>query len=469
MPNRQKGVRVTVAEIADAAGVSPRTFSNYFANKYEAMCAIRVDRAARMADDLLDRPAGEPLWQSLTAVAVAQFDEPDEVPDRAWLTALREVLESPRLRGEALKARDVAQRSLTRAVATRTGAAEDDLQPQLIAGAVTIACDVAVGRFRAADPPSAIEPLITDALRRFAGGLDPTTDHAQGGTMIDKQSMIGKQAVLDKQAGILAVDGGQLYYETRGAGPTLVLIPGGNGDVAPFEGIAALLADRFRIVAYERRGFSRSPLDGEPSADRLTADSRDLLAVLDHYGGDPAHLLGSSSGAIVALDFLTRWPDRVATAVAHEPPLVRLLPDADAALAAMDDAYQVWRQDGFEAGMAAFARSIGLPQTPGPWSAEALPPPMAEMMRRVGQNMTFWFEHELRQDPRALPDLEALRAARTRIVLGCGADSFGTIPHRPNLVLAERLGLEPMIFPGGHAGYTSDPAPFADRLADLLG
>src|SRR5271169_6612944 len=55
---------VLVEDIAEAAGVSARTFNNYFASKYEAICALAFDRAIRIGAALRDRPADEPLWDA---------------------------------------------------------------------------------------------------------------------------------------------------------------------------------------------------------------------------------------------------------------------------------------------------------------------------------------------------------------------------------------------------------------------
>ena len=55
------------------------------------------------------------------------------------------------------------------------------------------------------------------------------------------------------------VPGAQLYTETRGAGPLLLFVVGGNGDPAVFSGVADRLAGDFTVVTYARRGFARSP------------------------------------------------------------------------------------------------------------------------------------------------------------------------------------------------------------------
>jgi hypothetical protein len=74
------------------------------------------------------------------------------------------------------------------------------------------------------------------------------------------------------------------------------------------------------------------------------------------------------------------------------------------------------------------------------------------------------------------PDFDALRAASTRIVLAAGAESKGELAHRGAFAVAERLGIEPVIFPshhggflGGEYGWAGDPDGFAAVLREVLG
>ncbi|MGN6175885.1 MAG: alpha/beta fold hydrolase [Streptosporangiaceae bacterium] len=78
------------------------------------------------------------------------------------------------------------------------------------------------------------------------------------------------------KTGTLKVPGASLYHEIRGSGPVLLLICGGVYDAAGYAGLAQQLADRYTVVTYDRRGNSRSPLDGPPSsrASRSTATTR---------------------------------------------------------------------------------------------------------------------------------------------------------------------------------------------------
>lgn len=270
-------------------------------------------------------------------------------------------------------------------------------------------------------------------------------------------------------SGTLQAPGANLYYEVRGTGPVLLLIPGGNGDADPYQQVADHLAGRRTVISYDRRGFSRSPL-AEPPADqqRLEADSDDVRRLLDHLADGPAEVFGSSSGAIVALDLLARYPEPIRTLVAHEPPAVKLLPDATQHLQFFEEVYDTYRRLGVDPAMRKFNTGVGLDHLSQPPPGAELPPPVAQMLSRIHHNLEFSLEHELRQYPRVVPDLDALMAASARLVLAGGRESRGQLPYRPNTVLAERLGKRVVDFPGGHVGYLTHPADFAAQLADLL-
>ncbi|WP_433557496.1 alpha/beta fold hydrolase [Pseudonocardia xinjiangensis] len=268
----------------------------------------------------------------------------------------------------------------------------------------------------------------------------------------------------------LDVPGARLHLETRGAGPLLLFVVGGNGDSAIYGGVAAALADRFTVATYDRRGFARSPLLAPIEDDaRIAADADDARRLIAHLGGGPAHVFGSSSGAIVVLELVARHPEVVATAVAHEPPIATLLPDSAEWLAFFDSVQETYRAEGLWPAMARFGAAVGSGRAAGgPPPDVELPQSVVEMMARVETNMTFWMEHELRQYPRYVPDLDALGAARDRIVPAGGQESREHMPYHPNLVLADRLGLQVVDFVGDHVGYATHPAEFASQLGALL-
>jgi len=100
-----------------------------------------------------------------------------------------------------------------------------------------------------------------------------------------------------------------------------------------FASIAPLLAESYTVISFDPRGFARSTID-DPDQDAdpdLLAD--DVRRVLEAVGQVPAHVFGSSGGAVTGLALVAQFPGHVETLVAHEPPLALLLPAADVARA----------------------------------------------------------------------------------------------------------------------------------------
>lgn len=269
-------------------------------------------------------------------------------------------------------------------------------------------------------------------------------------------------------ANTLAVPGARIYYELCGSGPVLLLIPGGNGDAVPFERLADALADRYTVVAYDRRGFSRSRLDGPVPERRIETDSDDAQRLLNHLSAEPAYVFGSSSGAIVALDLVCRHPLRCRTVIAHEPPITTVLPDAAQWLEFFDEIYDTYCRFGADAAMRNFSARMGIRGIGQRPRAAEVGLAGLEMVDRARRNRDFWLQHELRQYPRFVPYAAALKAVLRKLVLAGGRDSRMSFTYRPNTVLADQLGATVVDFPGGHVGYATHPAAFAVQLDEVF-
>ena len=269
---------------------------------------------------------------------------------------------------------------------------------------------------------------------------------------------------------VLNTPGATIYYEVRGDGPGLLIIPTGNGDATPFAPMADTLADRFTVITYDRRGFSRSPAHEPVSSERMLADDvLDARLLLDRVAKPPAYVLGACSGAIIALALLERHPDRVRTLVAHEPPLTGLLPDAASWTDFHARLYDTYVRSGPDAARDIFKARMGLDgQNRPPKGAELPPDQLAELLGRLRRNQVLWFEHEMRSYPEYTPDVAALRRVSHRLILAGGEDSREHVPYRPNVVIAEQLGMRVRHLPGGHLGYVTHPVEFAKGLMDLL-
>lgn len=286
----------------------------------------------------------------------------------------------------------------------------------------------------------------------------------------------------------LKVPGANLYHEVRGSGPVLLLICGGVYDAAGYAPLAQQLADRYTVVTYDRRGNSRSPLDGPPAQQSIEVHGDDAHRVLSAVGvtdDQPASVFGNSSGGTIALELATRHPEQVRTLVVHEPPLFELLPERDRWRTVIRNVEDAFRTEGAGPALqvlnAGFAMS-GAEQAerdaagdregrlPGGGEApqgEPDPETMA-MMARFQKNFEFFIGYEVPPFNRYVPDLTALRASPVRVVAAVGEASEGEPPYRAALAVAERLGTRPEVFPGHHGGFGAQPEAFATKLHEVL-
>ncbi|WP_431957877.1 alpha/beta fold hydrolase [Nocardia lijiangensis] len=265
----------------------------------------------------------------------------------------------------------------------------------------------------------------------------------------------------------LPVPGATLYYEVRGSGPLLLMIPGGGGDAGVFDEMTEVLEQRFTVVALDPRGYSRSSLDGGPEDQHVSVQSEDACRLLTHLTDEPAFVFGTSAGAIVCLDLLARHPERVRVLVAHEPPCLAVLPDADEHRAMIEDVYTLLHTEGIAAAAMRFLTAMGGELKPPPDMAD-LPPRAAELRTRLAANAPLMFEHELRNLTSYLPDYPALARVADRLVPAVGRDSRGALPYRPAVEIAARIGRKVVEFPGAHNGIRTDAEEFAVQLIEVL-
>jgi pimeloyl-ACP methyl ester carboxylesterase len=248
-------------------------------------------------------------------------------------------------------------------------------------------------------------------------------------------------------------------------------------DAAGFTTLASYFPDR-TVVTYDPRGLGRSIRKDGRRDHSPAVQAVDVHAVIEALGGGPVDMFASSGGAVTALALGAAYPTDVATLVAHEPPLLALLPDADAAeraQAAVRDAY-VARGPG--AGMAAFIAMTS-------WEGEFGDAYVAQPAQDPAQLGLPTDDDGSRDDPLLSdrswaitgyrPDAAALSAAPTRVVIAAGEESRGTLTWRTAAATAEMLGQSATIFPSHHGGFLGDefgyagqPEAFAQKLRAVL-
>jgi pimeloyl-ACP methyl ester carboxylesterase len=280
----------------------------------------------------------------------------------------------------------------------------------------------------------------------------------------------------------LATADAHIAYDVHGPLPTADGLPplfmiGQPMGASGFATLASHFPDR-TVITYDPRGLWRSRRSDGRVDNTPTLQAEDVHALIETLGARPVEMFASSGGAVTALALVAAYPDDVVTLAAHEPPLIPVLPDsaaAERARARVRDAYQA---GGRGAGMAAFvAMSSWRGEFTDEYFAQPAPDPAAFGMPAEDDGS--------RDDPLLSDrswaissyelDVDALRAAPSRIVIGVAEESGETFTGRTTRATAKLLGQEPTVFPSHHAGfagpgsgYPGQPEMFAEKLREVL-
>ena len=277
-----------------------------------------------------------------------------------------------------------------------------------------------------------------------------------------------------------------LVYDVHGAVPPvdgrrLLFMIGQPMCAGGFADLATQFPDR-TVVTYDPRGLGRSTVRRDGRNDQRPEDqAADLHTLKEHLAGDHrVDVFGSSGGAIAGLSWAALFPDDIATLVAHEPPSTWLLPDAevaDRAFRAVRDAYQAGGQG---RGMAQF---IAMTSWQGEYTDKyfAQPPADPAMFGMPTGDDGSRDDPLLSDRAATVPtyryDVDAIRDASTRVVVGVAEESGDAFTGRTSRALAAQLGEEAVVFPSHHGGfvgggpenpYAGKPEEFGVTLRKVL-
>ena len=268
----------------------------------------------------------------------------------------------------------------------------------------------------------------------------------------------------------LETAGATIVYDVQGPLPTAdgrppLFMIGQPMDASGFRTLASYFPDR-TVITYDPRGLGRSTRTDGRVDNVPTVQAEDIHSVIKALGAGPVEMFASSGGAVTALALVATYPNDVTVLVAHEPPLVPVLPDADAAERAVDRFREAYATKGWGAGMAAF---IAMTSWRGEFTEEyfAHPAPDPAQFGMPAQDNGSRDDPLLSDRSSAVtsyrPDFEALAAAPTRIVIGVGEESMGTFTGRTSVATAERLGQQATVFPSHHGGFVGGDSPYAGQ------
>ncbi len=280
----------------------------------------------------------------------------------------------------------------------------------------------------------------------------------------------------------LATPEAMLAYDVRGplppAGgrPPLMMVAAPM-DASGFTSLAAHFEDR-TVVTYDPRGTGRSVRRDGDAAYTADRNATDIHRVIEALEVGPVEMFASSGGAVSAFSLIATHPEDVTTLVAHEPPMLAMLPDSERAFAAERAVQEAYAERGWGHGMAAFlAMSSWSGEFTDEFAKRPLPDP-AEFGLPTEDDGS-------RDDPLLSGlsnpitayrvDFDALTAASTRIVIGVGVESRNEITGRTAAAVAQALGTEAVEFPGDHGGFlggefgqSGEPEAFAATLRRVL-
>jgi pimeloyl-ACP methyl ester carboxylesterase len=267
--------------------------------------------------------------------------------------------------------------------------------------------------------------------------------------------------------GTISVNGAQLYYEITGSSDVpVVLVHGSWGDHHNWDRVVPALGRSFKVLTFDRRGHSQSV--GGKEKGTLHDDVMDLVALLEALDFAPAHIIGNSFGAAIALRLACERPDLFRSLTAHEPPLFGVL-EGDATLEAplaemqrrVRAVVDVLRSGDATAGARLFVETIAF--GPGGW--DTMPEPARQTFIA---NAWTWLDEQ--DDPASSSiDLGRLRPFAKPALLTRGDQSAPFFPAVVARVAPAVPHASQHLFAGaGHVPHLEAPAAYVDVVTRFI-
>jgi pimeloyl-ACP methyl ester carboxylesterase len=242
-----------------------------------------------------------------------------------------------------------------------------------------------------------------------------------------------------------------------------LLVHGSWIDHRDWDPIVPALAHSYRVVTYDRRGHSRT--ERPPGPDSVSDDVSDLAALTHHLGLGPAHILGNSFGAVIALRLAASQPRLFRSLLVHEPPLIGLLDKrareqfkgAEIPPPAVIDLLEKGQM---EAGARLFYETV---VRAGRWDERP-----AEMRERWIFNASTFLDEERDPDARRV-ELGALSHFRKPTLLTSGDQSPPMFHFMVEMLARVLPHAERRMIPGsGHGPHVTHPAQYADIVLSFI-
>lgn len=261
--------------------------------------------------------------------------------------------------------------------------------------------------------------------------------------------------------GLINVDDIDLYYEERGKGPPILLIPPSGATASTWGGLVDDLTNVGRVIAYDRRGYTRS---GGETVRTAAVHTHDAAGLLETLAAAPAVVVGISAGATIAVDLAVRRSDLVRAVVAHETPWRALLHPTVAGLAALARMqWLAWRGQYADAAEVLLRYVYSYRDSGTAW--DAFPAEWRQVARRNGRAVVA----DLRATLGSYPGARDLARISTPVVCTYGTRS-GTYMRATTRALANAIPTATLREVDGAAHAVSFDAPdnFTHVISDVL-
>ncbi|KAK4442387.1 Alpha/Beta hydrolase protein [Podospora aff. communis PSN243] len=263
--------------------------------------------------------------------------------------------------------------------------------------------------------------------------------------------------VLELTERVVHNEGCDLHCWFQGKGPLITFVPGGNGHGRQFYPIMAALSDRFTCVTFDRRQMSASKV-AVPKKLSPPQQARDIRAVIQAMGFVKSIVFGSSSGGIFSLQFAHDFPDMVDRLIAHEAPLIMLLPDASDIVEWFLHLMDLYETQGLDPAAAEFSsRLLG-------YEDEGVPP----VATHGPENRLNFWDNEFPILLGYTPNLWRMRENRTSIGVMRGVRCKDAFFARSAEEQAKVLGCPMFLVPGHHQGFEAETEEFLPHFLSML-
>ncbi|MCA1703781.1 MAG: alpha/beta hydrolase [Actinobacteria bacterium] len=258
----------------------------------------------------------------------------------------------------------------------------------------------------------------------------------------------------------MTVDSGGLFWEARGSGPPVLLVPGTPGDGGQFVGVSEDLADDHLVISYDRRGTSRSSRSADWTVTSVAEQADDAAGVLSAVGVGPAVVFGTSNGAAVALELALRHPRQVAGVMLHEMPLLTVLRDPEPVTSAIGSLIGgAMTEGGPAAALEAFLRFAFGDAIVAGWPAE--------LRERMLSNAEIVFSVEFPAFQSYRPDPDALGRCQVSVRVLVGEQQELPFFQEAAQWLAAALGTDVDLSPGAHGPQFSCPGALSASIREF--